>query len=341
MKVTLVSTVFNEAARIQDTLNDISAQTRLPDEVVITDAGSTDNTVAILRAWAGKTSFPVKILSWPKCNVAEGRNKAIHEASHEYILSTDFGCRFNPLWIESMVKPFEDNNVKVVGGTFEVIESDIETEPAKANYIICDGYYVAPHEGFIPSSRSIAYHKSVWESIGGYPEWLTLAADDLVFGMILLKQNHKIVYVNEPYVYWGRHTTLKAYGKEAYRYGLGDGEAHVNQRQFIVKSVESMLRYMFYICLILAIPFYVFFNMKISLALVLLGLTLVGFRPYWWAFKNWLRYKSPKYSFLTYLYTIPIIELSRFQYEKGYIKGYFFSSEKIRKGALLLKQVLK
>jgi len=336
MKVTLVSTVFNEARRIQDTLNDINNQTVLPDEVIITDAGSNDGTVEILNKWASEARFVVKILSWPKCNVAEGRNKAISEARNGYILSTDFGCRFHSLWIESMIEPFNDPTIQVVGGTYAVVEADIVSPAAKANYIICDGYYVAPYEGFIPSSRSIAYMKSVWESIGGYPEWLTLAADDFVYGLVLLKQKHKIAYVETPYVYWGRHNTVKAYGKEAYRYGLGDGEAHVNTRQFISKFVETGLRYFFYVCIVL-LPVAFMYDRYQKWIFVFIVFSCIGFRSYYWAFKNWLKYKSAKYTFATLLNTIPLIEISRIQYIKGYIKGYFFSSMKVKQGARDLK----
>lgn len=338
-QVTLVSTVFNEARRIQDTIDDINNQTVLPDEVIITDAGSTDNTFSILEQWAQSAPFTVKVLSWPRCNVAQGRNKAIEEASNELILSTDFGCRFNPLWIESMLMPFEDSTVKVVGGTYAVIEKDIVSLAAKANYIICDGYYVAPHKGFIPSSRSIAYYKSVWKQVGGYPEWLTLAADDLVFGMVLLKQQHKIAYVNTPYVYWGRHTTLKAYGKEAYRYGLGDGEAKVNMRQCLSKIIETGLRYSFVLGLLTLLIGMCIMDVTWFYATPLL-IALFGFRSYYWAFKNWLKYNHNVYGLNVLFQTIPLIEMSRVQYIKGYIKGYFFSAEKVHVGADALKKML-
>lgn len=340
MKFTLVSTVFNEAKRIQDTLDDIKNQTRLPDELIITDAGSSDETVEIIKKWASMVSFPVKVLSWPRCNVAQGRNRAIEEATFDCILSTDFGCRFNPLWIESMMQPFGDTSIKVVGGTYEVIESDIVTLAAKANYIICDGYYVAPHPGFIPSSRSIAYYKSVWEQAGKYPEWLTLAADDLVFGMVVLKQAHKIIYVETPYVYWGRHTNLKAYAKEAFRYGLGDGEAQVNVRQFISKSLEFSVR-VFFVLYSICFSLFVFAGMWSSILFIPIVLSLIGFRSYYWSFRNWLKYKSPKYNLGVLFYSFILIEKSRIQYIKGYIKGYFYSKPEVKKGANNLKALLK
>lgn len=340
MKFTLVSTVFNEALRIKDSIEDLTAQTIQPSEIIITDAGSTDGTYEILLDWQKNASIPIKILQEQRCTVARGRNMAIKAASTDIIVSTDFGCRFHTLWLESMLKPFNDPSVQVVGGTFEVVEADIQTIAAKANYIICDGYYVKPFEGFIPSSRSIAYKRSVWEAIGGYAEWLTLAADDLIFGMVLLKQDHKIAYVETPYVYWGRHTAGKAYAKEAFRYGLGDGEARVNMRQAISKTVETTLRYLFY----LWIPVFLVCLIQTEFSLWLFVpfvCTSVGFRSYYWSFKNWLKYKSQKYNLAAFLYSFVLIEKTRIQYIKGYIKGYFYSNQDVKNGASILKMKLR
>ena len=37
---------------------------------------------------------------------------------------------------------------------------------------------------FLPSSRSVAFCKTAWEAVGGYPEWLDYS-EDLVFDMAL------------------------------------------------------------------------------------------------------------------------------------------------------------
>ena len=50
----------------------------------------------------------------PGCNIAEGRNEAIKRAENELIVSTDFGCRYHKKWLESLVTPFDNPEVKVV-----------------------------------------------------------------------------------------------------------------------------------------------------------------------------------------------------------------------------------
>jgi glycosyltransferase involved in cell wall biosynthesis len=337
---TLVSTVFNEQRRLKETINDIENQTVKPTEIIITDAGSSDGTYETLQAWAQSSSIDIHILQKKKCNVAAGRNFAIQHSKYDLIVSTDFGCRFHREWLASIVQPFADSSVKVVGGGFSVLEDKIRTPAARANYILTNGYNVQVDENFIPSSRSIAYYKNVWSEIGGYCEWLTLAADDLVFGKAIRTKGFKIHTVDKPYVYWGRHEETKGYAKEAFRYGLGDGEARVNQRNAISNAVELTLRYLLFTTVILAlvnflIPFVPSWIFLIAILLI------PGLRSYIAAFKNWMRLRSGKYNFQIFLISLWLVELTRINYLKGYIKGFFYSTEDVKKRARELGFILQ
>ena len=45
---TLITTVLNEEETIGDFLKSLSSQTKLPDEIIIVDGGSTDKTLSII-----------------------------------------------------------------------------------------------------------------------------------------------------------------------------------------------------------------------------------------------------------------------------------------------------
>ena len=298
---TLVTTVFNEASRLEQTIADIEAQTLKPTQVIVTDAGSNDGTYERLMKWRQDSTIDVVVLQMPRCNIAEGRNLAIKKSDHELIASTDFGCRYHPNWLESLMTPFfEDEKVVLTGGNFTVREDEITTPAAKAAYLLSNGYQNTMDSSFIPSSRSIAYYRHVWEDIGGYEEWLTLAADDYTFGLLLRKQGYKANLAKEPYVYWGRHNTAKAYEKESFRYGLGDGEAGVNLRNVISMSIEGILRVSFVIGFFVIT--FLILNEKIDYSwYIVLVPFLFGLRSYSGTFKNWQRLKSDKYNFSVFL----------------------------------------
>lgn len=322
---TLVSTVFNEKKRIDQTIADLANQSLQPSEIIITDAGSNDGTYEALTDWSKRSPVPIKILVMKGCNVAQGRNLAIQHAAYDLIVSTDFGCRFHPDWLKSIVTPFNDNTVKAVGGNYTVNEPELVTLAEKAGYILSGGYQIdVNYEGFIPSSRSIAYYKDVFEKAGGYPEWLTLAGDDTTFGKLVRKCGITFYKVPEPYVYWGRHKVAKGYVKEAFRYGLGDGEAHVNQRNFVSNTIETLIRYLFFASILIITAAVATGNLPAVYWLLPL-LFLPGLRSYVNYTTAWLRFKSPKYNWATYFYGLILLERTRINYIKGYLKGYFRS----------------
>ncbi|HEX8546937.1 MAG TPA: glycosyltransferase, partial [Cytophagaceae bacterium] len=340
LQFSLVTTTYNEINRIGYTIEDIENQVMRPTEIVITDAGSTDGTYERLLAWSNESKIDIKILLKPKCNVAQGRNFAIDAASFPIIASTDFGCRFHKNWLKSIIEPFEDSDINVVGGGYTVIEEDIQTLPARANYVLSAGYTSVMDDYFIPSSRSIAYYKKVWENVGGYAEWLSLAADDLVFGKTLKSKGYRFYLVEKPYVYWGRHLETQGYAREAFRYGLGDGEARVNQRQFIRGSIETLFRYLFLFSV--TVGSLLIHSKKLPLFCIIFLFPLaIGFKPYFYGIKNWIKFKSKKYSIKVCLFSFYLIEISRLNYTRGYSKGYFFSSELIKAKARELRLILK
>lgn len=340
VRFSLVSTVFNERKRLQQTIDDIEAQIVKPDQVVITDAGSTDGTFEYLNDWANKSGIEILILQKHRCNVAEGRNLAIRHARYDLIVSTDFGCRFHRKWLQSIVTPFEDSSVKAVGGAFGVEEGSIISTASRANYVLTNGYRVDLDNHFIPSSRSIAYYKHVWQAVGGYCEWLTLAADDLVFGKAVLSQGYTFFLVKEPYVLWGRHESLKGYAKEAFRYGLGDGEARVNLRNTISTIVEMTMRLLLGISL-LGFVINALFPFANPASFLLTLPFIIGLRSYYRSFKNWLSLRSQKYNVSVLFYSFFLIEVTRINYIRGFVNGYFFSSPVVKKEAKALTLLLK
>lgn len=341
MNFSLVSTVFNESKRLSQTIDDLRNQTLQPDEIIITDAGSTDGTLEILNNWKLESEIPIIILVKKRCNVAEGRNLAIKNASHTIIASTDFGCRFHPGWLESLISPFSNHEINVVGGAYSVVEGDQLTMSAKAAFIIANGYKTDVYsDSFIPSSRSIAFRKNVYEHIGGYCEWLTLAADDTIFGLELRANKYKIFPVDKPYVYWGRHSTAKGFFKEAFRYGLGDGEAGIHI-QTLFKCLAINLISLLFILLIVGSPTLVL-NIPVNIKrtyLILIGLLLIIY--YIFYIKRWLQYKSSKYDYKVLFFGFLLIQGQKINYIKGYIKGLFFSKPFIKENAKKLKIRLK
>jgi glycosyltransferase involved in cell wall biosynthesis len=225
MRVSVIATVKNESGSVTQLLESLCGQTRQPDEVVIVDGGSTDDTLQQLQAWERR--LPLRILVEPGCNISRGRNIAISTAHGPIIASTDAGVRAEPSWLASLLPPFSTEGgaeiPPVVACGFFVPEATTAFESAMAATVLPVLADVKP-ERFLPSSRSVAFPKSAWKAVGGYPEWLDYC-EDLILDLRLRARGYRFVFVPKAVVHFRPRSSLGAFFKQYYRYARGDGKA--------------------------------------------------------------------------------------------------------------------
>ncbi len=234
LKVSLCITVFNEEKHIGRLLESIAHQTRTPDEVVIVDGGSTDETVG------GITNYELRIknlkILTKKGNRAVGRNEAIVQAKGNIIAITDAGCELDSHWLEALIKPFTDPKTHVVSGYYAGKPKNV-FEKSLVPYVLVMPDRVNPSL-FLPSTRSMAMKKSVWEQMGGFPEayrW----NEDYVFSKQLVENNIPIVFAQKAIVYWFPRETFWGAWKMFYAFAKGDAQSRI----FRPKVLFLFLRY--------------------------------------------------------------------------------------------------
>jgi glycosyltransferase involved in cell wall biosynthesis len=226
--ISLVTTVLNDQQGCAAFFTQMEAQTYLADEIVIVDGGSKDGTWEFLLNYKPNQPYSLQVTQEIGCNVARGRNLAIAQAQHEIIVSTDIGCAWEPQWLEELARPLlEDSQLEAVMGSWQVRWEDLKSDWAKIEYALLDGPKFIATPKSHASSRSIAYRKCLWEKIGGYPEDLTLAGDDMVFALLLHQIAERVSCAPVPRCYWERPITLKSFCKEARRNFRGGGEAGI------------------------------------------------------------------------------------------------------------------
>jgi glycosyltransferase involved in cell wall biosynthesis len=235
--ISLVSTIFTDRAGLECFFAAMAKQTRVPDEIVITDAGSKDGTWELMQAEAARTDRPWKFraLQEARCNCARGRNLAIEQARGEIIVSTDIGCEWEPEWLAELASPLEaDTEVELVNGSWAVRREELHGIWAQVEWALKGDQRLEANAHSFSSSRSIAYRKITWEALGRYPEDLTLSADDAVFQCLIGKADVRRLGAPKVRCYWHRHESLQGFFKEAYRYGLGDGEAGIAGKDVVL-----------------------------------------------------------------------------------------------------------
>ena len=90
MKISIAMCTFNGGIYLQQQLDSFSHQTRLPDDLVVCDDGSTDNTIAILEQFKAKAKFPVYIVQNPtNIGYAQNFSKVIDLCQGDIIFLSD------------------------------------------------------------------------------------------------------------------------------------------------------------------------------------------------------------------------------------------------------------
>jgi glycosyltransferase involved in cell wall biosynthesis len=236
MRVSVISTVLNEAQSLPRLLDSLAVQIRVPDEVVICDGGSSDDTLRLLEA---ESRFPLRVVQQPGANISQGRNAAIRITEGDVIAVTDAGVHLSPQWLEKITAPFENETVQAVAGTFVPAPQTI-FETAMGATVIPDLQELMDTDRYPPSSRSVAFRRSAWEAVGGYPEWIDYC-EDVIFDLRLRARFGRFVFAPEAVVAFRPRPDLGAFWRQYYLYARGDGKANLWPRQHLARYTSFLL----------------------------------------------------------------------------------------------------
>ena len=241
-------------------LESLLKQTKKPGEIVIVDGGSTDKTVEIIRHFQKKDKR-IKLLIEPG-SVARGRNTSIELAKYPIVASTDAGCVASRDWLEKITEPFKHKNVGLVAGFYHMAAKNSMQKAMNVYHGVTPGQFDPVN--FLPSARSVAFRKKVWESVGAYSEKLDKAAEDTHFFYKVVKENVKIARVKQAIVEWREPASFTFMDslKKFYQYAKGDAQARIwwHPTQTLASHNIKILLIFFRYLLGLALLIYAFTN---------------------------------------------------------------------------------
>lgn len=314
MKISICVTVKNEEKNIVDLLTSLISQTKKADEIIIVDGGSSDKTLEIVKHFA-KKDRSIKILDASNSSTAKGRNLGIEVSKGDVIATTDSGCIPYSAWLEKITQPFIHEKIGIVAGFYnmpyqnsfqEALRVYLGTVPERFDSL-----------NFIPSTRSVAFRKSVWEGLGGFNEKLKNTGEDTEFFYKAVKNKVKITRVEEAIVEWEeiKEMDFKKASNKFLNYAKGDAKSKIwwhPSKHFMSHNIKIIFIYLRYLVgLFLLIKS--FFSPPLFIFLILLIL-LYLFWPVW-KWRDVVKKREARF-------WLPVIQIvSDIQVMRGFAEG--------------------
>lgn len=230
IKVSVIIPTLNSAETVEKCLASIrknAGQFRY--EVIVADAGSTDETLAIARRYADKVvkGVPGRI----------NRNKGVDNAEGDIICFTDSDCIVPEDWIDRLVGGLlrlnerDSKIVSVGGGNVPLLENPSLTELAISKTLISPlvafgarntAMYDKEREVFHNPPLNSACFKYAVKQVGGFDEGHRYGyGEDLALDAKLINAGCKLYFLPNVVVRHRHPSTWKEFVRQMYAYGWG------------------------------------------------------------------------------------------------------------------------
>jgi len=187
MTITVYITSYNQAQYLPAAIESVLGQTRRPDELLIVDDASSDESPQIIQQYQAQYPDLVRIvLKAQNSGVARARNTALYAARGDYIAYLDSDDRYLPTKLEREAAVLEG----VSGGQAAFVFSDHYITDADGAHVARWAEDATPPTGDIlpavfmqsfPRGRMFRYElvpRQLLLEIGGYDPRMTLYEDD-------------------------------------------------------------------------------------------------------------------------------------------------------------------
>jgi glycosyltransferase involved in cell wall biosynthesis len=241
--VSIILTELNEAEDIGRVIASLLAQDPPATEIVVVDGGSTDGAWEWLAAESALESRLIAIrdetcsLKFSPGPVSRGRNVAIRVAQSAIIACADAGCTYAPDWLRNLTAPLVTGQAEyALGGTMIDPPDSTVWDVASAPFFSIKLSPAAPTKSC--TARSMAFTKSLWERIGGFPEQV-LVGEDTLFDAAARRLTAPAFVPNAKALYHPRNSFRSATRQMA-RYATSDGQARVRWARLVRNSARCL-----------------------------------------------------------------------------------------------------
>jgi len=181
MTISVVIPVHDDAEELRACLRLLAGQTRVPDEVVVVDNASTDDSAAVAR------EHGARVVAEPRLGIPPAAAAGYDAARGDVIARLDADSRPGPDWVEHVARAMQDPHVDAVTGAGRFHDLPPVVRQLAA-LVYLGAYYVLTHLalGHTPLwGSSMAVRRTSWERVRDRVHRFDDVHDDMDLAFVL------------------------------------------------------------------------------------------------------------------------------------------------------------
>ncbi|THB77059.1 MAG: glycosyltransferase family 2 protein [Desulfobulbaceae bacterium] len=229
-KVSAIIPTHNRSDWVSEAIKSVLSQTRTPDEVIIIDDGSTDDTEKKVASMAGVARSEIRYIYQTHQGVSAARNKGIREARYEYLAFLDSDDRWTKQKLTIQMAKMENNPDSLISYTGERwYRRGLHLNQKKQHQQTGGDIFEQSLKLCCVGMSTVIFHKNLIDQYGTFDETLPCCEDyDL---WLRVASETTFLLIDQP-------LTVKNGGREdqlSFQYRVG-------MDKYRIKAIEKLLK---------------------------------------------------------------------------------------------------
>ena len=242
--ISVIIPTLNAENEIEALIRMLKNQSVKPDEIIVVDSESDDDTLDIVKKFEEVKIIPIKRKDFDHGGT---RDMALRKSKGDFVLFlTQDALPLDENYIAGIIKPFKDEKVAVVSGK-QVARADATimekcvrefNYPDESNVRTKDDIKRLGIKTFFCSDVCSAYNKSIYLKLGGFEHPLK-TNEDMFFAASAINAGFKVCYAADAKVIHSHNLTLKEQYQRNYIQGI-EIEKHKELLNGVSANAEGM-----------------------------------------------------------------------------------------------------